>query len=146
MQTLKNSSTRSVGIFGRTVIFFLIASLLVCIACHAFNSNRFYFATSVNGESTLGAQYLAASSSFHFDFAGEETLRSATASYSNFNQSILRSQKNNYQSYMVLVIFLLNAISILTIILCSYGYQVLPKQNFSSIRIARYIEHSDGKK
>lgn len=133
-------------LFRCAVIFFIIASLLVYITCSVSNSNRFYFATQYNGESTLCAQYLSSSVSLHFDFAGEETLRSATSSYSNFNHSIMRSQKSSYQSNMIITMFLLTAILILFNNLRSYGYQVLPKQNFSSVRIARFIEHSDGKK
>lgn len=132
--------------FQSAIIVFIISSLLVCIACNVSNSNRFYFATSVNGESTLGAQYLAASSSFQLDFAGEETLRSATSSYSNYNQSVMRSHRSNYHSNLIFAVFLISTILILTNNLRSYGYQILPKQNFSCIRIARFIEHSDGKK
>lgn len=140
MQSSKNSFIRC------TVIFCIIASLLLCIACNASSSNRFYFATSNNGESTLSAQYLSSSTSFHIDFAGEETLRSATSTYSNFNHSIIRSQRSNYQMFLFFAVLLWAGAFILSNTLRSYGYQVLPKQNFSSIRIARFIEHSDGKK
>lgn len=133
-------------LFQSATILFIIASLLVCIACNVSESNRFYFATSVNGESTLGEQYLAASSSFQFDFAGEETLRSATSSYSNFTHSLMRSQRSNYHSYFILVFLLTYALFVLTNNLRSYGYEIIQKQNFSCIRIARFMEHSDGKK
>ena len=133
-------------LFLSATIFLIIASLLVCIACNVSESNRFYFATSANGESTLGEQYLASSSSFQYDFAGEETLRSATSSYSNFAHSLIRNQGSRHHSYWLFMCFLLNAIFISTNILCSYSYEVVPKQNFSCMRIAKFIEHSDGKK
>lgn len=132
--------------FRCSAIFVLIASILLCIACNASSSNRFYFATSNNGKSTLSSQYLSSSSAIHFDFAGEETLRSATSTYSNFNHSIMRNQRINYQIYLFFIAFLWADAYILFNILRSYGYQVLPKQNFSSIRIAKFIEYSDGKK
>lgn len=140
MQNMKSE------LFRCTVIFLIIASLFLCIACNASNSNRFYYATTNNGESTLNAQYLSSSASFHFDYAGEETLRSATSAYSNFNHSILRNQRGNYQIYLFFIAFLWAGAFILSNNLRSCGYQVLPKQNFSSIRIARFIEYSDGKK
>lgn len=140
---MQNKKSR---LFQSVTIILVIASLLICIACNVSDSNRFYFATSVNGESTLGAQYLAASSSFQFDFAGEETLRSANSSYSDFNHSILRSHKSNYQSNLIFVFVLMSAILILTNNLRSYGYHICLKQCFSSVRIAGFIEHSDGKK
>lgn len=140
---MQNRKTRLVQ---NIVIFFTITSILVCIACNVSDSNRFYFATSFNGESTLVQQYLASSASFQFDFAGEETIRSATSSYSNFNHSIIRGQKSSYQAYTILIAFLLTGILILLNSLRSYGYQALQEQNFSSVRIARFIEYSDGKK
>ena len=133
-------------LFQSAIIIFIIASLLLCIACNVSDSNRFYFATSVNGESTLGEQYLASFSSFHLDFAGEETLRSINSSYSNFNHSLMRSQRSTYQSYLIFFTFLLTSIFTISNNQRSYGCQILPKQNFSCIRIARFIEHSDGKK
>lgn len=132
--------------FRCTVIFVIIASMLLCITCNASSSNRFYFATSNNGESTLSAQYLSSSVAIHFDFAGEETLRSATSSYSSFNHSIMRSQRSSQQIYLFFIALLWAGAFIYFNTLRSYGYQVLPRQNFSSIRIARFIEHSDGKK
>ena len=140
MQNTKHRFTRC------SVIFFLITSLLLCIACNALSSNRFYFATSNNGQSTLNAQYLSSSSAITIDFAGEETLRSATSSYSNFNHSILRSQRNSQQIYLFIAVFLLANAIFLSNLLRSYSYQFLPQQNFSAIRIARFIEQSDGKK
>ena len=133
-------------LFQSTTIFFIIASLLVCIACNVSESNRFYFATSVNGESTLGEQYLSSSAPMQFDFAGEETIRSTASSYSNFTHSLIRNQGSRHYSYWILVYFLISAIFILTNILRSYSYTLVPKQNFSCIRIAKFIEHSDGKK
>ena len=128
------------------IILFIIASSLICLACNASDSNRFYFATSFNGESSLNAQYLASTNSFHLDFAGEETLHSASSSYSNLSYSIVRSHRNVYSFVFILMACLLNSILILSGTLCSYGYQFLQKQSFSSVRIAKFIEHSDGKK
>lgn len=133
-------------LFQSATILFIIASLLVCISCNISESNRFYFATSVNGESSLGEQYLGVATSFQYDFAGEETLRSATSSYSNFTHSLFRNHGSRFHSYWTLVCFLISAIFILTNILRSYGYQLMPKPNFSCIRIAKFIEQSDGKK
>lgn len=133
-------------LFQSATIFFIIASLLVCIACNVSESNRFYFATSENGECTLGEQYLASSASFQYDFAGEETIRSATSSYSNFAHSLIRNQGSRHHSYWIFMCFLFSATFILTNFLRSYGYAFVPKQNFSCIRIAKFIEHSDGKK
>ena len=141
--TMQNRKSRT---FRSVTIILVITSLLICIACNVFESNRFYFATSVNGESTLGCQYLADSSSFQYDFAGEETLRSATSSQSNLNHSLLRAQRNHNQSQIILALFLVTAILILTNILRSYGFLFCQEKCFSSVRIAGFIEHSDGKK
>lgn len=140
MQNKKSRTSRSV------TIILVITSLLICIACNVFESNRFYFATSVNGESTLGAQYLAGSASFQYDFAGEETLRSTTSSQSTLNHSLLRTQRNYNQSQIILALLLVTAILILTNILRSYGVWLCQEKCFSSVRIAGFIEHSDGKK
>lgn len=133
-------------LFRSATILFIIASLLFCIACNVSESNRFYFATSVNGHSALGEQYLASSASFQYDFANEETLRSTSSSYSNINHSLLRTQRNNYQSHFILAFLIVTAILILTNNLRSYGYHLVPKQCFSSVRITGFIEQSDGKK
>lgn len=138
--------TKKSRLFKSATILLIIASLLFCIACNVSENNRFYFATSVNGHSTLGEQYLATSSSFQYDFAGEETIRSTTSSCSNINHSLLRTQRNNNQPHIILAMLLVTAILILTNNLRSYGYHIVPKQCFSSVRIAGFIEHSDGKK
>lgn len=140
---MQNNKSR---IFRSATIIFIIASLLICIACNVFESNRFYFATSVNGESTLGAQYLAGSSSFQYDFAGEETIRSTSSSQSVLNHSMLRSHRNHNQSQIILAMLFVTAILILTNILRSYGFLLCQEHCFSSVRIAGFIEHSDGKK
>ncbi len=135
-------------LFRRMVIFTLIASILICIACNVSDSNRFYFVTQSEGVASLSTQYVDASTSFHFDFAGEETLRGVSSSYSNFNHSMVRSLRSSSHSFDMLVVVLMAAILFLLNNLCSYayGYQVLLKKNFSSIRIAGFIEQSDGKK
>ena len=133
-------------LFEVATIVLIIASLLICITCNVSESNRFYFATPVNGECTLGEQYLASSSSFQYDFAGEETIRSTTSANSNLNHSLMRTQQNNSQSQMLFAILLVAAILILTNNLRSYGYLLFQKKSFSSVRIAGFIEHSDGKK
>ena len=138
--------TKKSRLFKSATILLIIASLLFCIACNVSENNRFYFATSVNGHSTLGEQYLAASSSFQYDFAGEETIRSTSSSYSNITNSLLRTHRNNYQSHIILAMLVVAAILILTNNLRSYGYHIISEQCFSSVRIAGFIEHSDGKK
>ena len=133
-------------LFQSAIAFLIIASFFICIACNISESNSFYFATSVNNETTLGAQYLVSSASFDFDFAGEETLRSASSSYSSITHSLMRSQRNPLHSYMQFLFLLTGVFFILTNNLRSYGYQDLPRQYFSCLRIAKFIEHSDGKK
>lgn len=133
-------------LFKSATILLIIVSLLFCVSCKAFEGNRFYFATSNNGVGTLNLQYLASTSSLQFDFAGEETLRSATSSYSNFNQTLIRSQRITSPIQFIFALIPMAAVLVLTNILRSYGCQIMPRRNFSSIRIARFIEHSDGKK
>lgn len=132
--------------FKSATILFIIASLLVCIACSVSESNRFYFATTQNGESTFGTQYLASSPSFQYDFAGEETLRNTSTTFSSLTRSIVRIQRNNYLYNIIFTCFLICELFFLKTTLCSYSYADKQKPNFASLRIARFIEQSDGKK
>ncbi len=101
---------------------------------------------SVSDKFVSNSQIMSISSTFELDYAGEETLRSTSSSYSNFNQSLMRSQRNSYASYLYLCSILFVFICFFLSNLRSYGYTVLLKQDLSSIKIARYMEHSDGKK
>ncbi len=146
MQNMKNGFLRKRKLFEATLILFLIASLIICIACKMSDSNRFYFATTENNEMSLEAQYLNSSSAFHFDFAREESLRSATQSYSNMNYSTPRNSRSGYQAHLMFLVFLLVSTFVILNHLRSYGYFILQKENFSSICITKFIEQSDGKK
>lgn len=128
------------------IILFTIASILACIACSLLENSRFYFVADTNGSVSLNSQYMASSSVADMNFAGEETIRSANASYSSFLFSTLRTQRISQNFLSFLCAFLLVAILIFTNTLRFYGYKILPTQGYSSIRIAGFIEHSDGKK
>lgn len=134
------------GLLKPVTIIILIISLLFCIPCKSLEGNRFYFVTSNNGIDTLNLQYVDSDSSIHFDLAGEETLRSITSSYSSFNQTLMRTWLGSNQTLFFLIFVLITGVLILTNTLRSYGCQLYQKQSFSSVRIAKFIEHSDGKK
>lgn len=146
MQKTDMNIFQSGRLLNRLICLFIIASLLLCIACNLSKSNRFYLATPTSNQIATTEQILDSSASFHVDFAGEETLRSASSSYSNFNHSFMRTQRSSNQTYVMMFTFLLACIFIFTNTLRFYGYKGVLKQNFSSVCIARYMEHSDGKK
>lgn len=146
MQRIINQFSKPGKLFKSIACILIIASLLICVACNLSKSNRFYLATPTSNQLITTEQFLDSSASFHIDFAGEETLRSASSSYSNFNHSFMRSQRNNNLSYLLLFTLVLAFIFIFTNTLRSYGYRGVLKQNYASVCIARYMEHSDGKK
>lgn len=140
MRLLKRKS------FSTPIVFIIIASLLICMACSSYGNAGCYFATRNSDFNASKAQLLGMLSSYTKEVATQETISTSSALHYGISYVPNRTSRTLYRLNVITQLLMPILFSVSVYLLHSYGSHGNSIPDANSICITRYIEHSDGKK